>query len=175
MTESLFAFSPPDGFAPRIGFHFANFEERRRRLLGYVQGLSPTQLSWYPNPRAESIGTLLLHIAGVERSWIGEDIARRPMNFEEWKYAFAIRYGLPQITDQPLQYYLDVLSRSRFETREILNQLTDADLNREVTPLDPDDPNAKRRFTCEWILAHVAGHEAHHTGQIALMKRLLPL
>src|SRR5512147_3325797 len=88
------------GFVPKVGQFVAQLEDVRRQLKKYVEGLTPEQLSWYPNPKVESIGTLLLHIAAVECSWIGEDIMRRPMA-DDWKIAFPIRFGIPQITGQP--------------------------------------------------------------------------
>ena len=163
-------------FTPRIGRLIWQMDDVRRQVLRAVEGLSAAQLSWHPDPRCESIGTLLLHIAAVERSWIGEDIMRRPMEPEEWNAAFAIRLNQPQIEGQPLEYFLAVLKREREQCYTDLCGFTDADLDRAITPLDPGDPaNAENQFTMEWILYHVMEHEAHHKGQIALMKRLLPV
>ena len=138
---NLTALSPLAGFSPRIGLYVAQMDDVRRRTKAYVDGLTSEQLAWYPQPNVESIGTLLVHIAAVERSWIGEDIERRPMD-EEWKIGFPIRFGIAQISGKPLSYFLEQLDAVR--------------------------------FTIEWILYHLIEHEAHHKGQIALMKRLLP-
>ncbi|MFQ5607142.1 MAG: DinB family protein [Candidatus Zixiibacteriota bacterium] len=174
MTES-FLITPSAGFTPKVGAYLAQMEDVRARTLKYINGLSHQQLSWHPNEKCESIATLLLHIAAAERSWIGEDIMRRPME-EWWKIAFPIRHGIEQISGQPLAYYTGVLKRTREETRQALETLTDDDLSREIEPLDPgDESNAERRFSIEWILYHMIEHEAHHKGQIAVMKRLLPL
>ncbi len=157
------------GFTPRLGVFRAQLEDVRRGTLRYVAGLDQSQLVWSPQANIESIGTLLLHIAAVERSWIGEDIARRPMG-EEWAIAFPIRFGIEQIQGQPLEYFLARLASTRDETRAVLSSLTDEDLSRDVAPLDPGD--STETYTIEWILHHCVEHEAHHRGQIALLKRL---
>jgi len=165
---------PVPGYPPRIGSYLAQMEDVRRRTIRYVEGLTTEQLSWHPKPRVESIGTLLLHIAAVECSWIGEDIMRRTMG-EEWKIALPIRLGIPQVTGQPLAFFLDTLRAVRDQTKADLATLTDDDLSRMVAPLDPGPASTpEHRFTIEWILYHILEHEAHHKGQIAVMKRLLP-
>jgi uncharacterized damage-inducible protein DinB len=165
--------APLTGFSPRIGRYLAMMDDVSARVLSYVDGLSAEQLSWFPDESCESIGTLLLHIAAVERSWIGEDICRRPMG-EEWLPAFAIRFELPQISGKELPYFVNILKKTRDETKTDLAKLTDDDLSREIAPLEPGEKaNAEKRFTIEWILYHVLEHEAHHKGQIALMRRLL--
>ncbi len=174
MGPDLYNVTSLEGFSPTIGKYLTLIDDVRARVIEYVKGLSAEQLSWFPNERCESIGTLLLHIAAVERSWIGEDIFRKPMG-EEWKPAFALRFDMPQIKGKGLTYYLEILDKTRAETKAGLAALSDTDLIREVTPLDAkNDDNASSRFTIEWILYHVLEHEAHHKGQIALMKRLLP-
>lgn len=160
------------GFTPRIGTYVAQLEEVRERTRRYTDGLSPRQLAWHPGPDVESIGTLLIHIAAVEVSWIQEDLLRRPMG-EEWKIAFPIRFGLTQVSDRPLEFFWDKLDTARVETRAALTNLTDVDLDRAVVPLDQEGSTNPGQFTIEWILYHLVEHEAHHKGQIAVMKRLL--
>ena len=173
MTQTRTIAAVP-GFVPKVGQFVAQLEDVRRQLKKYVEGLTPEQLSWFPNPKVESIGTLLLHIAAVECSWIGEDIMRRPMA-DDWKIAFPIRFGIPQITGQPLDFYLKTLDAVREQTKKDLATLHEDDLPRLITPLDPGDPSSTMKFTTEWILYHVIEHEAHHKGQIAVTKRLLPV
>jgi uncharacterized damage-inducible protein DinB len=161
--------SPLGGFGPRIGSFLWQLDDVRKRTLEYVDGLSPEELAWTPDKKVESIGTQLFHIAAVERSWIGEDIDRRPMG-EEWALAFPIRRRIEQIRDKPLDYFIDTLHVVRQETRIVLAHLTDGDLSRQITPLDQGDVGDS--FSIEWILYHLVEHEAHHKGQIAVLKRL---
>lgn len=175
MSVSTLYIDPAPGFTPEIGKLVAMLDDTRRRTKRYIDGLTAEQLAWYPNDKVESIGTILLHIAAVEHSYIQEDIMRRPMG-EEWKVAFPLRFGLPQITGKQLDYFTERLDSVREDTKSVLKKLTDSDLKRIITPLDPGEPqNAQIEFSIEYILYHLIGHEAHHRGQIAVQKRLLPL
>ena len=175
MITTTLQIEPAPGFTPEIGRFVAMLEDTRRRTKRYVEGLTAEQLSWYPNDKVESIGTILLHIAAIEISYIREDIMRQPMG-EEWKIALPIRFGIPQITGKELDYFTDQLDSAREETKTVLKSLTDTDLKRIITPLDPGEPqNTQIEFSIEYILYHIIGHEAHHRGQIAVQKRLLPL
>ena len=158
----------------RLGVWVHVLEDVRRRTKRDIEGLTAEQLAWHPNPKVESIGTLLLHIAAIEFSYIQEDILRRPMG-EEWKIAFPIRFDMPQVSGEPLEYFVGKLDEVRAQTLEVLGGLSDADLGRMIEPLEPGDPEAPPvEYSIEWILYHVAEHEGHHKGQIALLKRLLP-
>jgi uncharacterized damage-inducible protein DinB len=162
------------GCMPTVGKYLSLMEDVRRRTLEYAEGLTAEQLSWHPNPKVESIGTLLLHIAAAEHSYIQEDIMRIPMG-EEWKIAFPIRFNIPQVSGKELQYYMNKLNEVRVETRKVLINLLDDDLEKVISPLEPAAGNEEIEFSIEWLLYHLIEHEAHHKGQIAVMKRLLPI
>jgi uncharacterized damage-inducible protein DinB len=90
----------------------------------------------------------------------------------EWESAFPIRTDLPQVQGEPIEFFFTKLDAVRDETRLALGRLTDADLSREIQGLgSPPDAD---RFTIEWILYHLVEQKAHHRGQIALLKRLMP-
>ncbi|HWR81731.1 MAG TPA: DinB family protein [Candidatus Deferrimicrobium sp.] len=175
MSKRTLIVQPAAGYPPRIGTYLAMLDDVRRRTKRYVEGLSAEQLSWHPQPNVESIGTLLLHIAATEFSYIQEDIIRRPMG-EEWLIAYPIRFGRPQVTGEQLPFYLRRLDDVREETCKLLLGFSDDDLNRLISPLDPgDSTSGPVEYSIEWILYHLVEHEAHHKGQIAVMKRLLPV
>jgi uncharacterized damage-inducible protein DinB len=166
---------PASGYAPQIGLFLAQMENVRLGTKRYIEGLTPEQLAWHPNPKIESIGTLLLHIAAVEFSWILEDIFKRPMG-QEWEIAFPIRVGIRQVSGQPLEYFVDKLDAVRGEVRSALATLADSELDRTIIPQDSAGAAQETHgYTIRWILHHLAEHEAHHRGQIAVMKRLLPI
>jgi uncharacterized damage-inducible protein DinB len=169
---------PVPGFAPQIGRYVAQLTEVRQDLLNEVAGLTAAQLEWHPDDQTESIGTLLLHLDGVEWSWMHEDIfgAAADEYPGRWPEAMPIRAGAPQVTGRPPAAYLEPLARTRAETLTILRGFTDADLSRLVGEAAPQ-PGRERRsvlYTIDWIIWHVLEHEALHVGQIELLRRLGP-
>jgi uncharacterized damage-inducible protein DinB len=167
---------PVPGFAPGIGRYVAQLTEIRGNLLREVANLSPEQLAWHPNEEMESIGTQLLHVAAIEWSWIFQDIFGRPdEEYDGWEEALPIRVGAPQVCGQPLAYFTEKLAAVRAQALEALRGLADDDLARlvgEAPPSDGEEPRA-RLYTIDWILFHIVEHEAHHIGQVELLRRLL--
>jgi uncharacterized damage-inducible protein DinB len=167
---------PVPGYSPQIGRYVAQLTEVRQDLLAEVTGLSPAQLDWHPDAQTESIGTLLLHLAAVEWSWMHEDIfgAAAAEYPGRWDEAMPIRVGAPQVTGRPLETYLAQLQGARDLTLTILRDFTDADLSRLVGEAAPP-PGRERRsvlYTIDWVIWHVVEHEAVHVGQIELLRRL---
>jgi uncharacterized damage-inducible protein DinB len=170
--------SPLPGFCPWAGRYVAQLAETRRELLRQVADLSPAQLSWHPNDETESIGTQLLHVAAVEWSWIFQDIFGRPDDdYQGWEEAFPLRVGASQVIGRALPYFTDRLERVRAEVLAALRGLTDADQDRLVGEGPSPEGIAPRSylFSIDWILFHLVHHEAHHAGQVELLRRLLPL
>jgi uncharacterized damage-inducible protein DinB len=135
--------------------------------LEKITDITDEQLDYTPDEKkVETVGTLLHHIAAIEWSWIFEDIDGKEMDFEEWKYAFALRDGvkLPQQKGMGKEYYLEKLHYVRDQVYIRLMQLDDSDLSREV--------GDKQKYTIEWILYHILEHETMHLGQISLLLRL---
>ncbi|MHA2363593.1 MAG: DinB family protein [Candidatus Hodarchaeales archaeon] len=141
--------------------------DTRKGLLSQLNGFSQDALDYSPNiNKIETIGTLLLHIAGIEWSWIFEDIDNMEMDYEEWKYGFALREKLDpvQLTGKPLQYYIDKLDKVRKDVLIRLEKMNDSDLKKEVII-------GNDKFSIEWIIYHLFQHESVHIGQINFLKR----
>ena len=154
--------------SPGVSSWYAQMYEVRDYLLKIMEELPEDKLDFTPNEKTvETIGTLLLHIAGVEWSWIFEDIDGVEMDFEKFKYGFALRpkVNLPQIKGKSKQFYLDLLNEVRDEVFQRLKRMTDADLKKEIV-------TETLSYTIEWVLFHLVEHEAMHVGQILLLKRL---
>lgn len=154
--------------SPRISEIYAMLTETRMRLLQEVEGINQEQLDYSPNIRKfETIGTLLFHIEAIEFSWFYEDIYKEVMEYEEWKYAFALREKLDpaQLTGKPVSYYLERLEQLRSRMDKTLQQMKDEELHTIVE-------SGERKFTIYWILHHIHQHEILHIGQINFLKRL---
>jgi uncharacterized damage-inducible protein DinB len=169
--------APLPGFSPWVGRYVTQLTETRGALMRQVAGLSPAQLAWHPTDDTESIGTQLLHVAAIEWSWVFQDIFGRPdEDYQGWEEAFPLRVGAPQVTGQALPYFTDRLERVRAEILEALRGLSDGDRDRLVGEGPPPEGVEPRSylFSMDWILFHLVHHEAHHAGQVELLRRLLP-
>ncbi len=155
-----------DDLSPRVSLLLSMMEKVRGRLLKQIDDISSDEIDYSPDDESvETIGTLMLHIAAVEWSWIFEDIDGREMDHEEWKHAFALREEIPQLKGQKLQFYLDKLESVRNEVFKRLSEFNDSELHRRVDI-------GKAMVSIEWILFHLIEHEAMHIGQISILKRL---
>lgn len=165
---SAFLLSKDKELPQRIGSLFSMMEEVRQNLLRIMESVSDEEIDYTPDERKiETIGTLLLHIAAVEWSWIFEDIDGKEMDYELWKHAFALRpsVNIPQLKGQGKEFYLKRLSTVRSEVHQRLRRMQDADLETLVG-------SKEKKFSIEWVLFHLVEHEAIHLGQISMLLRL---
>lgn len=128
----------------------------------------------FPESR-NSIGTLLVHIAEAEAFWILEQAGGRVLSEERrelYRMELFGRPGAGQTPAAPASYFSGLLVDLRHETREILRGLTDADLDGRRIWTDPLDAQRQEIFNVRWILNHLLLHEAHHKGQIALLREI---
>jgi len=154
--------------SPKVAYWYTMMENVRNRLISIIVNIEEETLDFSPNEeKFETIGTLLLHIAAIEWSWIFEDIEGLEMNFEDFKHAFALRpdVNIPQIKGKTKQFYLDKLNEVRKQVCTRLLDLTDEELEKIVG-------SDTEKFTIEWILFHIIEHEMMHIGQILFLKRL---
>ena len=167
---------PVAGFPPQIGRYVAQLTEVRTDLKHELNGLTQAQLDWHPDEQTESIGTLLLHLAAVEWSWMHQDIfgATDEEYAGSWEEAMPIRSALPQVSGRSVESYLQHLDAIREQTLTVLRGFTDDDLPRLVGEAEPrpDWEPRSELFTIDWIIWHVIEHEATHVGQVELLRRL---
>ncbi len=128
------------------------------RIASTVGELSPEDLWWRPNPTSNSIGNLLLHLAGNARQWIVSGVGGRP-DFRERQTEFDAQTGD---------------SAPALLTR--LNEvLLDVDDTLEAFP--PDRLGERRTIQGQDVtvfeaIYHVVEHFAMHTGQIQYIAKL---
>jgi uncharacterized damage-inducible protein DinB len=129
--------------------------------LGALRGVTAEQARWKPSARRKSIWTLTLHIA-------------------YWKYAIrrlldgSRRGAFPRgPSNWPEPERLD--DRSWAADVALLREEHDR-LVRAVSAVDPEQlgrrPRTSRRWTYGELIVGIAMHDAYHTGQIQLVKRL---
>ncbi len=124
-----------------------------------LERLTDEQVWWRPHPEANSIGNLLLHLAGNARQWIVS--------------------GLGGVTDER-QRQTEFDERSVIPRNELLGSLrtTVRDVDNVLAGLDPARllaryPIQGTEATGLAAIFHVTEHFSMHTGQIILLTKLL--
>ncbi|NHI90111.1 MAG: DinB family protein [Candidatus Thorarchaeota archaeon] len=165
-SEQVVALDRSNELAPRVALFYSMMERVRGNLIRRVETLSDRTIDYTPEPKMiESIGTLLLHIAAIEYSWIFEDIGGQEMEYEKWKYGFSVREGIDQIEGKDIEFYLSKLREVRQEVSAFLKTFEDKDLD-SIIEVDGE------KVSVEWILFHLIEHEAMHIGQVSFLLRL---
>lgn len=142
---------------------FAEYLDRLEALHGHIEraieGLSQAALDWVPGPDINSLCVLVIHVAGAERYWFGDVVARDPSGRD--RDAEFRASGLDAAT--LAKRLRDALAYSR----GVLENLTLQDL--ETPRLSPRDG---KEFTIGWALAHALEHTALHVGHMQIMRQL---
>jgi uncharacterized damage-inducible protein DinB len=161
---------PLAGYTPTIGRLVGMLSYVRQTLLEAVDGLSRDQLDHLHDPRSNTIGALLAHIAAVER-WY-QVIAfeeRTPSAGEEsgWSPALDLgEAGRQRIKGRELSSYLGELTQVRQVTLAALAGRDDAWLEAPLA--------AAPEMNAHWAWFHVAEDEINHRGQIRWLRARLP-
>jgi len=133
-------------------------EEYLPRIERCLAQLSQQQIWWRPNEESNSIGNLVLHLAGNARQWI--------------------ICGLGGAVDQR-QRDQEFSQREELPGEELIRRLTEtlSEVDRVLTQLDLSRMLGVRQIqglevtTLEAVL-HVTEHFSMHTGQIILLTKL---
>jgi uncharacterized damage-inducible protein DinB len=162
--------------SPVVALFMAQLDDQTRLLLRDTRALRPADLAWQPARGMNTIGMLLAHIAIVEVFWI-QVAGLAPRN--DMRSVLGIHEdddGMPQaaggrppavLRGRDIDFYADLLARARAHTRRAVADLTDADLDREITRQRRN--GTQETFDLRWMLYHLLEHFAGHYGQILLL------
>lgn len=130
--------------------------------VGALRGVSADQAAWRPTARRKSVWELALHIAywkyTVRRHLVGGPqprFPRRPANFPR----------LPDPADEAA--WMRDVALLRYEHDRLVEAVRRLD-QRRLAAIPPGG----RKWTYGELVLGVAAHDAYHTGQIQLLKRL---
>ena len=166
---------PRAGFSPQMGTLVSMLTWMRGPVVSAVKGLTPKQLDYLHDAKANTIGALLLHLAATERLYQIHTFEERPWG--DWDEETKKRWIVPMNLDQQarksikgndLVYYLETLKTVREQTLHQLQKRDDAWLMK----VDPDFGWGPTNNLCKWF--HVCEHESHHNGQIKWLRSRLP-
>jgi hypothetical protein len=130
--------------------------------LGALRGVTAEQAAWRPGPKRKSVWALALHVAywdyAVRRLLDGSARGGFPRAPSNWP--------APPVRPDPRVWSSDVaLLRGEHD------RLVEAVLRVDPGRLDRRPPGSKQ-WTYGELLVGIAMHDAYHTGQIQLLKRL---
>lgn len=132
--------------------------EYRTKIRAAVEALPPDALWWRANDQSNSVGNLLMHLAGNIRQWIVAGVGGAP-DHRDRAGEFAAREG------GTAAELLDTLERALDEVDAVIAGLTPEDLasrrtiqGREISVLE--------------AVYHVVEHFALHSGQIILVSKM---
>jgi len=147
------------------------------KLKQTVEGLTPEELLWQPNPESNHILWTVWHMARVADRWANSTVLG---NDELWiRDGWAEKLGMStekygrgetpeQVRDFPsvdislvLEYY-DVAHASMLGMIDALEQ---SDLDRDVFAAYRNES-----LNIGWILGHILAEESQHLGQVAYIR-----
>lgn len=138
----------------------------RHRLLGEFPGqiracldaMTEDDLWWRPNPQANAVGNLVLHLAGSNQFYLGHAIGGGP-DVRDREAEFAAR-GQRSAADVFAAY-----DGARATVERVLDTLTPARMTETTLATGRSSSFAR-------ILMHVTHHNALHIGQIVWITKL---
>ena len=124
---------------------------------------------------ANTIGALMLHLAATETYYQLNTFENKKWDTwadsvkQQWDAAMNLGdAGRKTIKGHDRDYYLNILRETRAKSLAEFGKRDDTWL----MAVDKDWPWGPTNNFCKWF--HVCEHEAHHTGQIALLRKHLP-
>lgn len=173
-SDDAWIVGPQPGFTPEIGTLTSMLDFTRSQVLHNVKGLSQGDLDFLLDTKANTIGSMLLHLAATETYYQMNTFDG--MKWDSWPSEVRKKWDVPMNLGEParkaikgnsLDYYLDALHQVREKSLAEFRKRDDKWLLTVVTEED-----FKANNYAKWF--HVAEHESNHDGQIKFLKRRLP-
>ncbi|MEP7377157.1 MAG: DinB family protein [Chitinophagaceae bacterium] len=173
-ADEINIIGPIDGYSPQIGTFISMLNWMRESVLRASKGLTTEELDFLMDPKANTIGAMLLHLAATETvyqdlTFYGlEDFSDE--NKKKWNVPMGLgEEGRKQIKGHDLDYYLSELKAVREKSLAEFKKRDD----KWLAEVDPHFfGNKPTNNYCKWF--HVCEHEANHRGQITLVRKRLP-
>lgn len=166
-----FTIKQKEGFDGKIGELVSMLEYSRDVLLDDIKDLSQADLDFIAFEGANSIGSLLMHIASIDFVHQVITFEKRDLYEDEhsqWESAlFLGEKAKIEIKNKTLDYYKRILFETREKTISMLKSKNEEWLFEENKW---DNGISHNNF---WLWYHVMEDEINHRGQIRLIKRIL--
>ncbi len=175
--SNLNVLGPRSGYSPQVGTFVSMLTWMREAngVISATKNLTTADLDYLIDPSANTIGALMLHLAATEtyyqlNTFEGKKWDTWPDTVKkQWDPAMNLGdAGRKTIKGHDRDYYLNILKETRAKTLSEFSKRDDAWL----MAVDKDWPWGPTNNLCKWF--HVCEHEAHHSGQIAFLRKRLP-
>ena len=175
--SNLQILGPKPGYSPQVGTLVSELTWMRdfNGVINATEGLTKADLDYLIDPNANTIGSLMLHLAATEtyyqfNTFDGKKWDTWPDSVKQrWDPAMDLGdAGRKTIKGHDRDYYLTILQETRAKSLAEFSKRDDAWL----MAIDKDWAWGPTNNYAKWF--HVCEHEAHHTGQIAFLKKRLP-
>ncbi|MGA9672840.1 MAG: DinB family protein [Terracidiphilus sp.] len=176
-TTEMNVLGPRPGYSPQVGTFVSMLTWMRdaNGVLAATKGLTQTDLDVLFDKDANTIGALMLHLAATETYYAMNTFEGKKWNSwsdavkQQWDAAMDLGdAGRKAIKGHDREYYVNVLHETREKSLAEFRKRDDAWL----LAVDKDWPWGPTNNLCKWF--HVCEHEAHHSGQIAMLRKRLP-
>ena len=168
---------PRPGYSPQMGSFVSMLTWMREAngILTATKDLKAADLDSLFDANANTIGALMLHLAATETYYQMNTFDG--MKWGTWSDEVKTKWdaamelgdrGRKTIKGHDRDYYVGVLHEVREKTLAEFRKRDDAWL----LAVDKTWPWGPTNNLCKWF--HVCEHEAHHTGQVALLRKRLP-
>ena len=175
--SNLNILGPKPGYAPQVGtlVSMLTWMREANGVIKATKDLTKADLDYLIDPNANTIGALMLHLAATEtyyqfNTFEGKKWDTWPDSVkQQWNPAMDLGdAGRKTIKGHDRDYYLNILQETRAKSLAEFSKRDDAWL----MAIDKEWPWGPTNNYCKWF--HVCEHEAHHTGQIAFLRKRLP-
>lgn len=148
-----------------VGRWLDALDDARRRTLRVVRNIGAQELDW-AEPPAQSVSTILYHLAAIEADWLCMEV----MGLKALPRPLAVYFpasvrtaggALTPVAGQSLESHLRRLDTVRQRLLKTYGSMTIEDF-RSARPSGSD-----AEVTPEWVLHHLLQHEAEHRGGMA--------
>lgn len=171
MDDKRLILEPKPGYSPHLGVLVSTLEWCRAKTVQLVEDLTVYQLDFLFDEEANSIGALLLHLAGLEAAYQemtfhGRNILNNPERIKKWRVPLYLGdEARREIRGYPASYYLEELAVMRQQTVAQFEQYDDEWLW-QISPYGDGDYVANNY----WMWYHVYEDEISHCGEISWLK-----
>ena len=139
--------------------YMGSLETLHEELKRTIEGLPQAALDWSPGAEMNSLCVMVVHVAGSERYWVGDIVAREDSGRDREAEFRTQGIDIAELKDH--------LEGSLTYVRRVLEGLSLEDLGATCVPARDG-----REFTTAWVLFHVLEHVANHLGHAQVTRQV---